>query len=93
MLNFQWAMNKRTHIVIPAMLAAEIDRLVGRRRRSSFLTQAALREVKRLRMLRALRRARGAWKSENHPELKGGAAAWVDKLRRGEEKRFKGLTG
>ena len=86
-------MNKRTHIVIPAMLAAEIDRLVGKRRRSSFLTQAALREVKRLRILRALRRARGAWKTEDHPELKHGAAAWVDKLRRSEGKRFKSLTG
>jgi metal-responsive CopG/Arc/MetJ family transcriptional regulator len=50
---------KRTHIVIPEELAGEIDTLVGERGRSSFLAQAARRELKRLRMLKALERADG----------------------------------
>ena len=85
--------NKRTHIVIPTDLVAEIDRLVGKRGRSSFLTQAARLEVKRLRLLKALERASGAWKDEDHPELKRGAAPWVRKLRQESEERLrKGTT-
>ena len=81
--------NKRTHIVIPTALVAEIDNLVGKRGRSSFLTQAAWREVKRLRALRALERATGAWRDEDHPELKQGAARWVHNLRRENARRFR----
>jgi hypothetical protein len=43
----------------------------------------------RLRQIKALQSAVGAWKDKDHPELKQGAAKWVDKLRRQDEKRFK----
>ena len=83
--------NKRTHIVMPNALVAEIDSLVGKRGRSKFLTDVAWREVKRLRLLKALERAAGSWKEEDHPELKRGAAAWIRKLRREGEKRLRKL--
>lgn len=79
---------KRTHIVIPAHLAAQIDRLIGRRGRSRFLAQAAEKELMRLRQVEALHAAVGAWKDEDHPELRQGAVAWVRKVRREDEKRF-----
>jgi hypothetical protein len=82
---------KRTHIVIPEELAGEIDTLVGKRGRSSFLAQAARRELKRLRVLKALERAAGSWKDRDHPELKKGAAKWVDDLRREDERRLQEL--
>lgn len=85
-------MSKRTLIVIPAHLAEEIDTLVGKRARSSFLTEAAWKEVRRLRMLNALEGAAGAWKDEDHPELKGGAARYVEKIRKEDEKRFELMT-
>ena len=81
-------MNKRTHIVIPTQLAEEIDDMVGKRGRSSFLAQAAEKELVRRRQIRALEAAAGAWKDEDHPELKQGAAKWVKKLRRDYERRF-----
>ena len=84
--------NKRTHIVIPEKLAEEIDTLVGKRSRSSFLTEAAWKEVRRLRMLNALEQASGSWKDKDHPELKGGAAKYVGKLRKVDEKRFERVT-
>ena len=83
---------KRTHIVIPQQLAAEIDALVGKRGRSTFLIQAAEKEVTRLRQLKALEAAAGSWKDKDHPELKQGAAKWVDKLRRQDDKRFQKIT-
>jgi metal-responsive CopG/Arc/MetJ family transcriptional regulator len=79
---------KRTHIVIPEQLTAQIDILVGKRGRSKFLAQAAEKELMRLRQLKALEAAAGSWKDHDHPELKHGAAKWVDKLRRQDEKRF-----
>ena len=84
--------NKRTHIVIPERLAEEIDTLVGKRARSSFLTEAAWKEVRRLRMLNALEQASGSWKDKDHPELKGGAARYVEKIRKEDEKRFERVT-
>jgi hypothetical protein len=79
---------KRTHIVIPEQLVNRIDIIVGKRGRSKFLTQAAEKELMRLGQLRALEAAAGSWKDEDHLELKHGAAKWVDKLRRQDEKRF-----
>jgi hypothetical protein len=54
---------KRTHIVIPDQLAHEIDAVVGKRGRSSFLVSAAEREL-RLR-LRAIERVAGLRKAKN----------------------------
>jgi len=85
-------MNKRTHVVLSEQLVEEIDRLVGGRQRSSFLTQAAERELMRLRQLKALDDVAGAWKDKDHPELKQGAAKWVRKLRQENERRFKKVT-
>ena len=79
---------KRTHIVIPEQLVARIDIIVGKRGRSKFLTQAAEKELMRLRQLKAIEAAAGSWKDKDHPELQRGAAKWVDKLRREDDRRF-----
>ena len=83
---------KRTHIVITQQLVAEIDTLVGKRGRSTFLTQAAEKEVMRLRQLKAVEAAAGSWKDKDHPELKGGAAKYIERLRKEDEKRFERVT-
>ena len=83
---------RRTHIVISEQLAVQIDRLVGKRGRSSFLAQAAEKELMRLRQLKALKTAVGAWKDQEHPELKRGAAAWVAKVRKEDEKRYRTVS-
>ena len=79
---------RRTHIVIPEDLATEIDSLVGKRKRSQFLTRAAWTEVRRLQALSALEHAAGSWNDSDHPELRRGAADWVRKLRRQEDRRL-----
>jgi len=62
--------NQRTHIVIPQDLAQEIESLVGKRGRSQFLTSAAWKEVRRLRVLSALKTASGAWQKRLKPAPK-----------------------
>jgi hypothetical protein len=82
---------KRTHVVLSEQLVKDIDTVVGSRQHSSFLSQAAERELMRLRQLKALDEL-VPWKDKDHPELKQGAARWVRKLRREAEQRFKKLT-
>jgi Arc/MetJ-type ribon-helix-helix transcriptional regulator len=83
---------KRTHVVLSDELVKDIDALVGARQRSSFISQAAEKELMRLRQIKALEAAAGSWKDKDHPELRQGAAKWVDKLRRQDEKRFQEVT-
>ena len=80
---------RRTHVVLEDKLVKDIDRLVGRRQRSSFLTQAAEEKLLRLRQIEALKAAAGAWKDEDHPELKDSSAGWVRKLRKESERRLR----
>jgi hypothetical protein len=70
----------------------EIDTLVGKRGRSAFLTEAAEKELMRLRQIKALEGAAGAWKDKDHPELRQGAAKWVKKLRSEYDRRFEKIA-
>lgn len=84
----------RTHVLLPQDLVREIDALVGPRGRSAFLVETARNEVRRKRLLEFLNHKEPAWKNEDHPELTGGSARWVRKLRAESEfatrKRQKG---
>jgi len=85
------SLSRRAHVVLPVDLVAEIDKLVGKRGRSAFLTELAQREIKIRRQREALREAAGSWKSDDHPELAHGAAAWVRQIRDFDTRRFEEL--
>lgn len=49
---------------------------------------AKRKELKRIRLLKAIQEAAGAWKDEDHPELaEKGTYRWVRELREGENRR------
>jgi hypothetical protein len=73
--------SRRAHVTLPLDLVADIDKLVGKRRRSAFLTEVAQREIMLRRQRKALWEAAGVWKDEDHPELAQGAAYWVRQMR------------
>jgi hypothetical protein len=83
---------RRTHVVIPSGIVSAIDAVVGRRGRSRFITEAAERELRRLAQAAALRKAAGSWKDADHPELRRGSAAWVEKIRSEGERRLTTLA-
>ena len=83
--------NRRIHVVLSDTLLKEIDTVVGTRHRSSFLTQAAEKELSRRRQLQALD-SLVAWDEKDHPELKQGSAKYVRKLRREYDLRLKKAT-
>lgn len=72
---------KRTHVSLSEKLLIDIDELLGRGKRSAFLTEVAEREVRRRRLLRMLSDETPIIDSEAHPEWKGGSSAWVRELR------------
>jgi len=79
----------RTHITLPKEILTDLDRLVEKRSRSRFIAEAVRSALLIARQKEALRNAVGSWKDKDHPELKAGTAAWVGKLRRESEARFK----
>jgi hypothetical protein len=74
----------RTHVLLPKDVVEEIDRSVGERRRSAFLTEAARRELRRARQRRALEELAGSLKDVDVPgwETPESTAEWVRQQRR-----------
>lgn len=82
----------RTLVSMPPDVVEEIDKAVGVKNRAKFLSDVARRELKRLRQIEALTVAAGSWKDKDHPELAKGGAAYVSRMRREGEGRFKALV-
>jgi hypothetical protein len=76
----------RTHVILPSAILSEIDALVGKRGRSAFLAEVAEEALQRRKLLAILERTDEIWKTKDHPELKRGAAEWVSKMRRADER-------
>ncbi len=84
---------KKTPLTLPADILESIDKLMGKRKRSQFIAEAARKELKRVQLQRALDRAAGSWKDEDYPELKKkGTYRWVRELREEADKRFEEIT-
>lgn len=58
----------RTHLVLPDDLVKDIDALVGKRKRSEFIAEAAQEKLKVERQLRAIREGAGSIDLSKHPE-------------------------
>lgn len=84
---------KRAHLVVPEDLLAEVDKLVGPRRRSEFFVDAAREKVQRERLRVLAHDLAGSLAEAKIPgwETPEAASAWVRALRReSDEKAFEG---
>ncbi len=81
----------RTLVSMPPDVVEEIDKAVGMKNRSKFLTDVARRELKRQEQMSALADAAGSWKDKDHPELAQGAVAFVSQMRHEGDRRFADL--
>lgn len=71
----------RVLVQYPPEVIAGIDKIAVSGKRTPLLVGLAEREIKLHNQREALREAAGCWKPDDHPELAGGAAAWVSKIR------------
>ena len=78
----------RAHVIVEESILREIDRLVGKKKRSCFIADAAKKELQRLNQLAVLKQFKGSWKDKDHPDIQGkdGTYKWVRKLRQEDEK-------
>jgi metal-responsive CopG/Arc/MetJ family transcriptional regulator len=77
----------RTHVIMPRELVETIDKLVGRRSRSKFVTEAAEREIRRIKLIRAAEKAGGSLANVDIPgwETSESASAWVRASRQADQ--------
>jgi len=70
-----------------------IDQLVGKRKRSKFVVEAAKEKIARERFLKALNEAAGAWTDEDHPDLNTNEdiRIYLDRVRNSYQERIKGI--
>jgi hypothetical protein len=73
---------KQANFVIPEDILDDLRKHVARRQQSRFVAEALRKELKRLRMQKALEESFGSWKDEDHPELGKGTEDFVRKGRK-----------
>lgn len=85
---------KLTAVRFPESLLRELNRVVGRGRRSEFIVRATEKALLQLKQARALREYRGIFSAEDYPEFATPekTRAWVDRLRREADERVKTLN-
>jgi hypothetical protein len=73
---------KQANFLLPEDLLEELRDAVPKREQSKVVAEALRHELKRLRLLKAIETSFGAWRDEDHPDLKGGAEAYVRQVRK-----------
>lgn len=85
---------KKVHVhwTFPENVIQELSSLVDEGNRSHFVAEATQEALRRLKLLKGIERAAGAWKSNAHPELKTSKdiERHVRKLRQSWNTRTKG---
>ena len=64
------AVKERMNLYITKSIMEELRRIVPARDRTRFIEDILARELRRLKLREALKKSYGAWKDEDHPELK-----------------------
>lgn len=72
---------KQANFSLPGELLEELRRQAPKREQSRIVAEALRRELIRRRFRRAVDNAFGAWKEEEHPELKEGTERFLRRLR------------
>ena len=84
-------MKTKAHLGMPQEVLEEVDRIVGKRKRSLFITEAAREKLERERFLKTLDETKGAWTDKNHPDLRTDmdVKKYVRKKRQSYRKRLR----
>jgi hypothetical protein len=78
---------KRTHFFLPEGMLAAMDQIAGKGKRNSFVLEILGHEIRRRLLMQILSDAEPILKSEDHPEWKDGAYAWVRDLRESSDQK------
>ena len=89
------AKTEKMSVTLPRELVSEIRAVTSRGEISSFFTEALEHYLAYRKQTIALRKGFGAWKDENHPELKtpGDSTAYVRDIRETDKDRLSRVGG
>jgi hypothetical protein len=73
---------KQANFLLPEDLLEELRNTVPKREQSKVVAEAVRRELKRLRLLKAVETSFGAWQDVDHPELVEGTDAYIRETRK-----------
>lgn len=76
------ATTKQANFLLPEDLLEDLKNTVSRREQSKVVADALRKELKRLKLKKAIEGSFGAWKVNEHPELKSGTEAYVRSTRK-----------
>jgi metal-responsive CopG/Arc/MetJ family transcriptional regulator len=80
---------RRAHVIVPEALLEEVDRVVGKRGRSSFFAEAASEKLRRIKLVEAAKKAAGTLKGAvSEWETPQMSDAYVRRLREESEERL-----
>ena len=87
-------MKAKAHILIPAEILEEVDRIAGKRKRSLFIAEATREKLERERFLVALDETKGTWSDKSHPDLRTpkDVEKYVREKRQSYQKRIKRIA-
>lgn len=74
--------SKQANFLLPEDLIEDLKKTVARREQSKVVADALRKELKRLKLKKAIEGSFGAWKVDDHTELKSGTEAYIRKLRK-----------
>ena len=76
---------ERMNLYITQSLMDELRKAVPARERTRFVEDILARELRRRKLKAALKASAGAWKDEDHPDMKTGKDidCWIKKARKG----------
>lgn len=73
---------RQANFLLPEDVINELRSNVPKREQSKVVAEAIRKELKRLRLQKAIQASFGAWKDENHPELRAGTQAFIRRIRK-----------
>lgn len=89
------AVKERMNLYITKSLMDDLRRAIPARERTRFVEEVLARELRRLKLRKAIRNSYGAWKDEYHPELATfeDVNRWVEDGRKGFTRDFSAEGG
>ena len=73
---------KQANFLLPEDLLEDLRKTVSARQQSKVVSEALRKELKRIKLEKALQTSFGAWKDKDHPELNKGTDAYIRNMRR-----------
>lgn len=81
---------RQANFLLPEELLAELRANVSSRQQSRFVAEALKKELRRVRLAKAIETSFGAWKEADHPELAMGAGTFVRQIRKSTRAKRQG---